>query len=151
MRKMELNRPGRFLAALAVGVSAAVVPATQASAEIQEYWHYNSEGDRVVREAWLNYNTDDGYVRAHAAVRSIHAAFVALDWVCLQNQHGDEQCGGAKSARRSNPEVHQVSPAWPCTPGVHYRSIARWRAAGHGADGAGTIESRTWWPCPARP
>jgi hypothetical protein len=134
-----------LLAALAVGGSVVAVPAVPASAFVHEYVGVTWEGEKVVREAWLNYDDEGGLVRAYGRVYSIFADKVGIKRVCLQNEAGVEQCGGSKYA--VNQVLHVHGDAWRCTPGRHYRSIVHWESAGGGAAGSGVAASH-WWRCP---
>jgi hypothetical protein len=139
---------GQACAVLTLAVSAAMISPTHASADIEEYIRYDIRGDKVIRSAWMNYNTDGGWLRAFARVSSSQATKVVLEKVCLQNEHGSEVCSAPESDTGAYPYVLQGSPQRQCISGLHYRSIAHWRSAGGGADGQGVMTSEGWWPCP---
>lgn len=149
MRKAILRRLVAVLAAATLGTSFAAVPATPASAEIWRDIARLIEGDRVERHAWMNYNTDGGWLRAYAMVFPLDPLYVTISWVCIQNELGSERCTPDNGQNPAGAAALE-SPQTQCVPGLKYRSIAHWQAFNTGVYHSGVAKSDGWWRCPPR-
>jgi hypothetical protein len=143
---MKLHQ--RVVSITATAAAFVGLTAPSAGAEIHTHIRHSEEGADVIREAWMNHNTDGGWLRAYARVTSQYGARVTIEKVCLQSELAGIICNGIKQDSGSGTvRVLHASPQIQCHHGRKYRSIAHWHS-GPPTTGTGVVTSLGWWPCP---
>lgn len=136
MRK-TVKRVVSAVAVLTAATSAAVVPATSASAEVYKNQGFRCQGDKAVRCAWVNVDSTNNRARAYGSLvdRTSSTDYVSIT-VCLL-----ENGGGPCNSAHGRDSVQTHTPLASCENGKEYKAVVHWNwnnGQGHG----------TWYSAP---